>query len=128
MTLVQTQPRPARIAPTDRTVAGAVDEAEPQVWDDMTAEVALSVMASARAERLIVRDGDGRRTGLVTRAQLTAFRATSAYTDRVRLRDLLLPHGLSASPVATTAEATHPMRDDRSGTPPWTNTAALRAS
>ncbi|MGW6570473.1 CBS domain-containing protein [Streptomyces sp. NPDC054975] len=78
MTLVA-QPRP-----------DAPDETDPQVWDAMTVEVALSVMAGARAGHLIVRDDDGRRTGLVTQTQLTVFRASSAYTDRVRLRDLLV--------------------------------------
>ncbi|KOX23803.1 hypothetical protein ADL06_21940 [Streptomyces sp. NRRL F-6491] len=55
----------------------------------MTVEVALSVMAAARTGQLLVRDGDDRPTGLVTRAQLTAARAASSYTDRVRLRDVL---------------------------------------
>ncbi|WP_375165112.1 CBS domain-containing protein [Streptomyces sp.] len=89
MTSAGTQPRPPSSTPADATAVRTVSEAEPQVWDDMTVEVALSVMASARAGHLIIRDGDGRRTGLVTRAQLAAFRATAAYTDRVRLRDLL---------------------------------------
>ena len=68
--------------------AHQTDEAEPHVWADMTVEVALAVMSGARAGRLVVRDDDGRPTGLVTRAQLHGFRATSAYTDRVQLRDL----------------------------------------
>ncbi|MFF5423705.1 MULTISPECIES: CBS domain-containing protein [unclassified Streptomyces] len=90
MTSAGTQPRPPSSTPADGvTAVRTVPEAEPQVWDDMTVEVALSVMASARAGHLVIRDGDGRRTGLVTRAQLAAFRATAAYTDRVRLRDLL---------------------------------------
>ncbi|MEV8535764.1 hypothetical protein [Streptomyces sp. NPDC051211] len=54
----------------------------------MTVEVALSVMAGARTEHLLVCDDDGRRTGLVTRAQLGAVRDGAAYTDRVRLRDI----------------------------------------
>ncbi|GAA3084396.1 hypothetical protein GCM10017562_62680 [Streptomyces roseofulvus] len=62
--------------------------AHPSVWADMTVEVALAVMHGARTARLIIRDADGRRTGVVTRAQLTGFRASSAYTDRVRLREL----------------------------------------
>ncbi|WAL93540.1 CBS domain-containing protein [Streptomyces sp. Je 1-369] len=70
------------------TVAHAVEEAGRRVWDDMTVEVALSVMDGARVGHLLVRDEDGRRTGLVTRARLTAVRDSSAYTDRIRLRDL----------------------------------------
>ncbi|MFE3323780.1 CBS domain-containing protein [Streptomyces sp. NPDC059176] len=84
MTLIQTQPRPTH---TNRTAAH-LDETEPHVWADMTVEVALVVMSGACTGRLIVRDDDGRRTGMVTQAQLIGFRASSAYTDRVRLRDL----------------------------------------
>ncbi|GAA3393770.1 hypothetical protein [Streptomyces roseoviridis] len=95
-----------------RTIEGHVtDEAETHVWDDMTVEVALAVMTSARAGHLVVRDGDGRRTGLVTQAQLTGFRASPAYTDRVRLRDLSRPHrGLprSGRPLPTAAPASPP--------------------
>ncbi|AEN11028.1 MULTISPECIES: CBS domain-containing protein [unclassified Streptomyces] len=80
MTLVQTQSRPAS--------PRSVDTAVPEVWDDMTVEVALSVMAGARVGYLLVCDGDGQCTGRVTRAQLSAVRAGSAYTDRTRLRDL----------------------------------------
>ncbi|GGT99110.1 MULTISPECIES: CBS domain-containing protein [Streptomyces] len=78
MTPVSSQFRPATTQ----------DESGPQVGDYMTVEVALSVMAGARAGHLIVRDDDGRRTGLVTRAQLTAVRDGSTYTDRIRLREL----------------------------------------
>ncbi|WP_158791159.1 CBS domain-containing protein [Streptomyces sp. NRRL WC-3549] len=80
MTLVQTQSRPAS--------RRSVDTAVPEVWDDMTVEVALSVMAGARAGHLLVCDGDGQCTGRVTWGQLSAVRAGSAYTDRVRLRDI----------------------------------------
>ncbi|WP_418958201.1 CBS domain-containing protein [Streptomyces tritici] len=62
--------------------------AEPHVWADMTVEVALAVMSGARTGHLVIRDGDGRRTGLVTRDQLAGFRASAAYTDRVRLSEL----------------------------------------
>ncbi|WP_030869243.1 CBS domain-containing protein [Streptomyces sp. NRRL S-37] len=79
MTPPQTQSRPA---------ADAMDAAEPRVWEDMTVEVALSLMAAARTDRLIVCDEDGLRTGLVTRAGLTAARDGFGYTDRIRLRDV----------------------------------------
>ncbi|MFI8963426.1 CBS domain-containing protein [Streptomyces sp. NPDC053493] len=59
-----------------------------QVGDHMTVEVALAVMAGARAGRLLVCDDDGLCTGLVTPGQLTAVRESPAYTDRLRLRDL----------------------------------------
>ncbi|MEV4331815.1 CBS domain-containing protein [Streptomyces sp. NPDC049597] len=102
MTPVQTQPHPTNTA-TNRSVVEAVNEAGPQVWGDMTVEVALSVMASARAGCLILCDEDGRCTGLVTRAQLTAARDSSSYTDRIRLRDVL-DDGPGTSTVTTMAE------------------------
>ncbi|AZM54547.1 hypothetical protein DMA15_19900 [Streptomyces sp. WAC 01529] len=80
MTLVQTQLCPAN--------ADTAEEAAPRVWDDMTVEVALSVMVGARVEHLLVCDEDGRRTDLVTHARLIAVRDSPAYTDRIRLRDI----------------------------------------
>ncbi|GLV89468.1 MULTISPECIES: CBS domain-containing protein [Streptomyces] len=109
MTLVQMQPRPADANAVHRTVDDAM-EAGPQVCDDMTVEVALAVMAGARTGRLLVCDEDGLCTGLVTQAQLTAVRDSAAYTDRVRLRDLLGDRGPVASPATTMAEAEHAMR------------------
>ncbi|KOG36564.1 MULTISPECIES: CBS domain-containing protein [Streptomyces] len=73
---------------TDRLPEIRDGEADPHVWADMTVEVALAVMSGAGTRRLVVRDDDGRPTGLVTLSQLTGFRATPAYTDRARLRDL----------------------------------------
>ncbi|MFI9645140.1 CBS domain-containing protein [Streptomyces sp. NPDC052040] len=110
MTLVQMQPRPASAGPVHRTAEEVVDAAGPQVCDDMSIEVALSVMAAARTSRLVVCDQDDQRTGLVTRTDLTTVRDSSAYTDRVRLRDILGDHGSFTSPVTTMAEAEHAMR------------------
>ncbi|MET7657282.1 CBS domain-containing protein [Streptomyces sp. NPDC058287] len=118
MTLIQTQPRPASASPVHRTVVGVVDAAGPQVCDDMSVEVALSVMAAARTRRLVVCDQDGQGTGLVTQTELTAVRDSSAYTDRVRLRDILGDHGSFTSPVTTMAEAEHAMRSRRRGVLP----------
>ncbi|MEW2510415.1 CBS domain-containing protein [Streptomyces sp. NPDC046870] len=64
--------------------------------DDMTVEVALAVMAGARVEHLTVCDGDDEVTGRVTRIRLAVVRDSSAYTDRIRLRDVL--HGPLPSP------------------------------
>ncbi|MFI1713772.1 CBS domain-containing protein [Streptomyces litmocidini] len=69
-------------------MSDTVDRGGLQVGDHMTVEVALAVMAGARAGRLLVCDDDGLCTGLVTPAQLTAVRDSPAYTDRLRLRDL----------------------------------------
>lgn len=69
----------------------AVEDIEghgPRVCDDMTVEVALAVMAGARVEYLTVCDGDDESTGLVTRVGLAVVRDSSAYTDRIRLRDV----------------------------------------
>ncbi|MEU0848476.1 CBS domain-containing protein [Streptomyces flaveolus] len=93
MTLVQTHPRPAGTRPVHGTVADTLDAAGPQVWGDMTVEVALSVMTAARTGHLIVCDEDGLCTGLVTRARLTAVRDGSGYTDRTRLRDITVVDG-----------------------------------
>lgn len=102
MTLVQMQPHPTHPAPAHLTAADAVDTAGPQVCDDMTVEVALSVMAGARTGHLVVCDNDGLRTGLVTRAQLTAVRDSPAYTDRLQLRDLSGDGGPLTSATALT--------------------------
>ncbi|GAB7105482.1 CBS domain-containing protein [Streptomyces phaeofaciens JCM 4814] len=110
MTLIQTQPRPADANPVHRTAEEVLDAAGPQVCDDMSVEVALALMAAARTSRLVVRDQDDQRTGLVTRTDLTTVRDSAAYTDRVRLRDILGDHGSFTSPVTTMAEAEHAMR------------------
>jgi predicted transcriptional regulator len=104
------EPRSTAAAPVPRTVADAMQTAGPQVCDDMTVEVALSVMASARTGHLIVCDNDGVCTGLLTRARLIAVRDSTLYTDRVQLRDILVDPGPFASPVTTMAEAEHTMR------------------
>ncbi len=110
MTLVQMQPRPTTANPAHRTVDDAMEAAGPQVCDDMTVEVALAVMAGARAGHLLVCDEDGLCTGLVTQAQLATVRDRAAYTDRVRLRDVLGDRGPVTSPMTTMAEAEHAMR------------------
>ncbi|MDK9496087.1 CBS domain-containing protein [Streptomyces katrae] len=109
MTLVQMQPRPENTSPPHRTVRDAMEAAGPQVCDDMTVEVALAVMASARVGHLLVCEEDGLCTGLVTQAALAAVRDSAAYTDRVRLRDLLGDRGPVTSPLTTMAEAEHAM-------------------
>jgi hypothetical protein len=71
------------------TDIGAMDSHGPRVWGEMTVEVALSVMASADVGHLLVCDEDDQCTGLVTHAQLTTVRDSAAYTDRVRLREVV---------------------------------------
>ncbi|MDT9683687.1 CBS domain-containing protein [Streptomyces sp. TRM76323] len=110
MTLVQMQFRPASAHPVHRTVADTMDAAGPQVWENMTVEVALSVMAADHTGHLVVCDEDGLCTGLVTRAGLTAVRDSSGYTDRIRLRDIADVIGPFASPLTTRVEAERAMR------------------
>ncbi|WP_328969414.1 CBS domain-containing protein [Streptomyces sp. NBC_00239] len=121
MTMIQMQPRSANADPVHRTVGDAMEAAGPQVCDDMTVEVALAVMAGARAGHLLVCDEDGLCTGLVTQAQLAAIRDSAAYTDQVRLRDLLGDRGPVTSPVTTMAEAEHAMRYRRVNALPVVN-------
>ncbi|GAA4554476.1 CBS domain-containing protein [Streptomyces collinus] len=118
MTLVHVQSRPASAHPVHGTVADVMDAAGPQVWEDMTVEVALSVMAAARTGHLVVCDEDGLCTGLVTRARLTAVRDGSGYTDRIRLRDIADVIGPFASLLTTRAEAERAMRCRRLGALP----------
>ncbi|MFE9374235.1 hypothetical protein ACFYM2_31305 [Streptomyces sp. NPDC006711] len=100
MTMVQVQPRSMAATPVLRSVADASDLTGPRVFDDMTVEVALSVMASAHTGHLLVCDNDSVRTGLLTLAQLTAVRDRTGYTDRVQLRDILA--GDTPRPAALT--------------------------
>ncbi|MCX5430660.1 hypothetical protein OHU11_23645 [Streptomyces sp. NBC_00257] len=104
MTLVQMQPHSVNATPVPRTALDTMDTAGPQVCDDMTVEVALSVMAGARTGHLMVCDNDGLCTGLVTRAQLTTVRNSPAYTDRLQLRDILGDCGPRTSPATMMAE------------------------
>ncbi|KPC78868.1 MULTISPECIES: CBS domain-containing protein [Streptomyces] len=110
MTLVQMQPGSTDATAAGRTVADAMETAGPQVCNDMTVEVALSVMASARTGHLLVCDDSGLCIGLVTQSQLAAVRDGSAYSDRVQLRDILGDRGPFTSPVTTMVEAGHMMR------------------
>ncbi len=110
MTLVQMQPRSAHADLVHRTVDDAMEAAGPQVCDDKTVDVALAVMASSRADHLLVCDEDGLCTGLVTQAQLNAARDSAAYTDQLRVRDVLGDRGPFTSPMTAMAEAQHAMR------------------
>ncbi|MEW2249562.1 CBS domain-containing protein [Streptomyces sp. NPDC006975] len=117
MTPDQTQFRSPRTNAV-QTEADPADAAGPQVWEDMTVEVALSVMAAARTGQLVVCDEDGMCTGLVTRDRLTAVRDGSGYTDRIRLRDIADVIEPFASPPATRAETECAMGCRRLGAPP----------
>ncbi|MET9422604.1 MULTISPECIES: CBS domain-containing protein [unclassified Streptomyces] len=97
MAPVQLKPRPIGTSSGTRAAAGLVAAAGPQVrgdttvkvWGDMTVEVALSVMAGARAGHLLICDADDQCTGSVTLAQLVAVRDSAVSTDTVRLSDVV---------------------------------------
>ncbi|MFE2533278.1 CBS domain-containing protein [Streptomyces sp. NPDC059371] len=93
MTLVQMQP--CSVGPAPAVLVDPGDPSGPRVRGDMTVEVALAVMASARVGWLHVCDEDDQYTDSVTEAQLAVVRDGSAYTDRVRVRDVL---GLRRAP------------------------------
>lgn len=95
---------------TGLTARDAMDAPGPQVDDHMTVDVALSVLIGARVPHLLLRDEDGRCTGLVTRAQLAAHRGGSWYTERTRLRDIPLDRGPFTSAVAVLGQAVSAMR------------------
>ncbi|MEU3027065.1 CBS domain-containing protein [Streptomyces incarnatus] len=114
---IQTHPRSTSTNAV-QTVAAHADPPGPRVWDTMTVEVALSIMAAAQTGRLVICDEDGHRVGLVTLTRLTAVRDGSGYTDRIRLRDIAGALDLYASSPDTTAEAEHGMRHRPLGTPP----------
>ncbi|MEV6727626.1 MULTISPECIES: CBS domain-containing protein [unclassified Streptomyces] len=109
MTFVQMQPRSAHADLVHRTVDEVMEAAGLQVCDDMTVEVALAVMAGSRTDHLLVCDEDGLCTGLVTQAQLTAVREGAAYTDQLRVRDVLGERGPFTSPMTAMTEAEHAM-------------------
>ncbi|MFF5770353.1 CBS domain-containing protein [Streptomyces californicus] len=99
MTSAQNQHAPSGAVLVLTAALDAVDAAGPQVYDDMTVEVALSVMVSARTRHLAVCDNDALRIGLVTRAELTAVRDDPRYSDRLQLRDVLGRRGPYATPA-----------------------------
>ncbi|MFE1289475.1 CBS domain-containing protein [Streptomyces sp. NPDC058751] len=93
MTLVQMQP--CSVGPVPAVLVDPEDASGLRVRGDMTVEVALAVMAGARVGRLLVCDEDDQHTDSVTEAQLAVVRDCSAYTDRIRVRDVL---GLRRTP------------------------------
>ncbi|MFI9549575.1 CBS domain-containing protein [Streptomyces sp. NPDC052016] len=95
---------------TGLTAGDAMHAPGPQVDDHMTVDVALSVLIGARVPHLLLQDEDGRCAGLVTRAQLSAHRGGSWYSDRTRLRDIALDRGPFTSSVAALGEAEAAMR------------------
>ncbi|MEU4499610.1 CBS domain-containing protein [Streptomyces sp. NBC_00210] len=108
MTLLLPQPRQ-----TDRiglTAADVMTSHGPQVGDDMIVDVALSVLIGAGVGHVIVRGDDDRCAGLVSRAQLTAYRSGSWYSEDTRLRDIVHDRGPFTLPETSLPEAEYAMR------------------
>lgn len=84
----------------------------------MVVDVALSVLISARVGHLLVHDEDGRCAGLVSRAQLTAHRSGSWYSERTRLRDIVHDRGPFTSSATSVCDAERAMRDREVGASP----------
>lgn len=116
MTDTSTQPRQAGC--TGPTAADAMTPPGPQAHGDMSVDVALSVLSSARTAHLLIRDEDGRCTGMVTHAQLAAHRGGSWYTDRTRLRDIAHDRGPFTATATSVHEAERAMRARELGTSP----------
>jgi hypothetical protein len=87
MTPAQTQHLAVDLSP--KAVFDDGDASGPRVSDDMTVEAALSLMAGARVDHLVLCDGDDESTGLITMARLAVLRDSPTYTDRIRLRDVV---------------------------------------
>ncbi|WP_448322308.1 CBS domain-containing protein [Streptomyces sp. CO7] len=112
------QARSTSARPVRGAVVDVAEAAGPQAWYDMTVEVALSVLAAAHTEHLIVCDEDARCVGLVTQAQLAALRDSAGYTDRIRLGDITDDSERFTSPLATKGEAEDAMPFVRLGPVP----------
>ncbi|WSJ91034.1 CBS domain-containing protein [Streptomyces sp. NBC_01304] len=97
----------AGAAPHAPSAVDIADATGPQVWADMTVEVALSVMAAAQAGHLVLCDADGRRTGLITQARLSGVRNRPSYTDRVRLADIVDEDRTAANAAPGALAASH---------------------
>lgn len=109
MPLIVTQPQ--QKDRTGMTAGDAMTSPGPQVGDDMTVDLALSVLIGARVGHLLVRAEDDRCAGLVTRAQLTAYRSGSWYAEDTRLRDIVHDRGPFTSSVTSLHDAERAMRD-----------------
>lgn len=93
-----------------KTAGDVMSSPGPQVGDDMIVDVALSVLIGAGADHLLVRDEDGRCTGLITRSQMAVHHHGSWYTEETRLRDLIYDRGPFTSPVMSAHDAERAMR------------------
>ncbi|MEY9841184.1 CBS domain-containing protein [Streptacidiphilus sp. EB103A] len=80
------------------TAADIMVPAELQASDHTAVDKALVILNSAHADYLLIRGEDGHCVGLITQADLDAYRAQPWYTQQTRLRDL--EHGHDTGPFA----------------------------
>jgi CBS domain-containing protein len=95
----------------NRTASDAMAFPGPQVGDDTTLDVALSVLVGAGVDHLLIRDADGVCSGLVTRAELTAHRVGSWFLEETKLRDILHDRGPFTTADTALGTAGTAMRD-----------------
>ncbi|WP_371498636.1 CBS domain-containing protein [Kitasatospora sp. NBC_00374] len=95
MAILMTPPTVATAAGTVGAVMAAPDY---QITDDTSIDRANDVLRGANVPYLVLRDHDGRCSGLVTRAQLAPFLADPRLAERVPIRDVAHDQGPYAWP------------------------------
>lgn len=93
------------------TAADLMIPVELQVSDHTAVDKALVILHSAHVDRLLIRAEDGRCAGLVTYADLDAYRSQPWYSQTTRLRDLEHPRGPFAGPDTPAATVAATMRE-----------------
>ncbi|MET8682361.1 CBS domain-containing protein [Streptomyces sp. NPDC004647] len=104
------QSRRKTIGPDGATVADAMRPSDLQITQDTIVDRALDILDAAEADYLLVHAGDGRCTGLVTRAHLAPYRARSWYTERTAIGAIVQNRGPFTRPGMTIATAAETMR------------------
>ncbi|WP_441248842.1 CBS domain-containing protein [Kitasatospora sp. McL0602] len=92
------------------TVGDLMKHPELQISDDVMVDTAMDILQSSGADHLLVRDEDGRCTGLLTRLHLAPFQARSWYTERTPVRDVVLDRAPFATPGMPADTAAAAMR------------------
>ncbi|MFJ6214926.1 CBS domain-containing protein [Streptomyces sp. NPDC092296] len=106
-------PLPATAVGGATTVGEAMEPPQLQIRDDVIVDRALDILHGAGVDHLLVRTGDGRCAGVLTRAQLAPYQARSWYTERIAVRDILQDAGPFARPQLPVTAAAVAMRARR---------------
>ncbi|MCU7826916.1 CBS domain-containing protein [Kitasatospora sp. DSM 101779] len=83
---------------------------ELQISDDLMVDSAMDILHTSGADHVLVRAEDGRCAGLLTRLHLAPFQARSWYTERTRVRDIVLDRAPFATADMPATAATAAMR------------------